>query len=52
MSEYGDSRLRRTAAGPQQHVHLAGDALLRGQQQRLDVAAHRVEQLPLVHQSP
>ena len=40
----------KSVAGLQPQVHLARDALLRGQQQRLDVAAHRVEQLPLVHQ--
>ena len=33
----------------EQHVDLAGDALLRRQEQRLDVAAHRIEQLAFVH---
>ena len=38
------------AARPEEEVDLAGDPLLRGQQQRLDVAADRIEVLPLVHQ--
>src|SRR5215469_13516025 len=36
--------------GLELHVHLAGHALLRGDEQRLDVAAHGIEQLTLVHQ--
>ncbi len=31
-------------------MHGAGDARLRGAEQRLDVAADRIEQLALVHQ--
>src|SRR5579863_4539639 len=37
-------------AGLQPHVHLAGDALLGGEQERLDVTAHGIEQLAFVHE--
>src|SRR5512141_1093323 len=36
--------------GPEQHVHLAGDALLRRDEERLDVATDRVEVLAFVHE--
>src|SRR6185437_6274238 len=38
------------AARPQEHVHVARHALLRGDEQRLDVAADRIEELALVHE--
>src|SRR6266576_2867303 len=38
------------AAALQQQVHLARHPLLGAEQQRLDVATHRIEQLALVHQ--
>ncbi len=41
-----DERRART----QQHLHLAGHARLRGHEQGLDVAAHGIEMLSLVHQ--
>ncbi len=40
--------LHEQVAGPEHEPHLAGDPLLRGAQQRFDVAAHRVELLALV----
>ncbi len=44
MSENGESTpSMNTEPGAQQHVHFAADARLRGQQQCLDVAAHRIE---------
>src|SRR5688572_198233 len=52
---YGHQRVRRLDAldeqttRPEQHVDLAGDARLRGEEQRLDVAAHGIQELALVH---
>ena len=37
-------------AGTQQHSHFAAHPRLRGREQGLDVAAHRIEMLSLVHQ--
>src|SRR6185295_11424702 len=51
----GHQRMRRFDAfdeqttGPEQHVDLARDALLRRQEQGLDVPAHGIEQLAFVH---
>ena len=42
--------LDKERSGPQQDMHVARHPLLRRQQQRLDVAAHRIQQLPLVHE--
>src|SRR5579885_510102 len=39
-------------AWPKLHAHRAGHALLRGTEQRLDVAAHGIQQLTLVHEIP
>src|SRR5690349_22668998 len=36
--------------GSIEHFHLAGDARLRGDEQRFDVAAHRLEMLAFMHE--
>src|SRR5579864_4965928 len=42
--------LNEEIAGLELHVHLAGDARLGREQERLDVAAHGIQQLALVYQ--